>query len=657
MRRLRQRRACTRKKWVSVEIVCLVVTAGFLGFITFESDEVSAGTTWYVGSGPGNDTAFLGYAVTVLANPGDTVFVHSGVYNDNLWINKTITLIGEDRNTTIIDGGGGAGPVIQLDSADWVNITGFTIRYGAFGVYIVWSSYVRIQGNEIYGNNGGEGFFTVGSSNNIFTDNIVHDNTRHGFFFQDNPYPNNNLIKGNVIYNNGWCGIYFEDDPWNNWIINNTVYNNSNEGIFIELGTNNSIIGNIVHHNGLGSINPRGGIHISSSNDNSIEGNLIHNNQNGIILGHSVWGAYSDRNTIVGNMICNNNDAGIRLEEASDNTFIENSIFDNYNNVYMEQQSRDNNFINCSLSNATQDEFNITDDSHAILLNTTFNKTRAYYGDTLSDIVVMWFTHVHVMYYNGTPVSYAEVWINDTFGNPMLYMPVDSQGWIRWFVVIEYMEQDMVGDHIGDKFYRTPHSVTATDGSLWGYAEPFMDKSKTVTIILGNHTTLYLYPGWNLISLPIQTYPALKTVLDSIEGDYDAVQWFDIADKEDRWKHHHISKPHELNDLKDIYHTMGFWIHVTDPNGTTLTVYGDIFSFSQPVPLSVGWNQVGFPSLSNKTTTSALNKLVYGVEVDAIFTFEGATQTWEAVGPGNDFILGKGYWMHATQDCVWEVPL
>ncbi len=39
----------------SIVIVFLVVTAGFLGFITFETDVVSAGTI-YVGSGHGNHT-------------------------------------------------------------------------------------------------------------------------------------------------------------------------------------------------------------------------------------------------------------------------------------------------------------------------------------------------------------------------------------------------------------------------------------------------------------------------------------------------------------------------------------------------------------------------------------------------------------------------
>jgi hypothetical protein len=127
----------------------------------------------------------------------------------------------------------------------------------------------------------------------------------------------------------------------------------------------------------------------------------------------------------------------------------------------------------------------LTEDSHAILLNTTFNKTRVYYGDTFSTLTVKWFMHVKVIYWNGSPVSYADIWVNETSGTDMFFGQVDSQGWTRWIVVTEYIEQDKDGDHIGDRFYYTPHNVTATDGNLWGYADPNMDISKVVLIILG----------------------------------------------------------------------------------------------------------------------------------------------------------------------------
>ena len=80
-----------------------------------------------MGSGPGNSTNSIQDAIDSFASPGDTVFVYSGMYNENVVVNKTITLQGEDRDLTIINGSGGD---VVLLSANWANITGFTVTGG-----------------------------------------------------------------------------------------------------------------------------------------------------------------------------------------------------------------------------------------------------------------------------------------------------------------------------------------------------------------------------------------------------------------------------------------------------------------------------------------------------------------------------------------------
>jgi hypothetical protein len=66
---------------------------------------------------------------------------------------------------------------------------------------------------------------------------------------------------------------------------------------------------------------------------------------------------------------------------------------------------------------------------------------------------------------------------------------------------------------------------------------------------------------------------------------------------------------------------------------------------------------VGYPSLFNRTRDDALNNLNYGTDVDAIWTFNAATQTWQEIGPGDSFELGRGYWIHSKVTKVWDVPL
>jgi hypothetical protein len=167
-----------------------------------------------------------------------------------------------------------------------------------------------------------------------------------------------------------------------------------------------------------------------------------------------------------------------------------------------------------------------------------------------------------------------------------------------------------------------------------------------------------LTKGWNFISLPtIQDDTDIQTVLQSIEGDYDALQWYNASDSRDPWKSYHVSKPSHLNDLSDINHEIGIWIHITKAGGTTLYLEGDRPITPRFLTLHFGWNLVGYPSNHSMPRDEALNTLFFGFEVDAVQyydTSEGRLKTLEE----NDLIEpGKGYYIHAKTDCVWEVPL
>jgi hypothetical protein len=186
-----------------------------------------------------------------------------------------------------------------------------------------------------------------------------------------------------------------------------------------------------------------------------------------------------------------------------------------------------------------------------------------------------------------------------------------------------------------------------------------MNESKTINIILYNGTLLNLENGWNLVSLPrIQSDTNLQTVLQSIEGRYDSVQWYNINDSNDHWKHYHISKPSYMNDLGKLNHTIGFWLHITDFQGTTLVVFGEELIAEQNITLYPGWNLVGYPSKSNKTRDVALDNLFYGADVDSIWTYNATIQKWVELDDTEDYFeVGKGYWVHSKVTDVWNVPL
>ncbi|KYK22285.1 hypothetical protein AYK25_02480 [Thermoplasmatales archaeon SM1-50] len=231
------------KNSIVLGILVLFVGASVVSGYQINSNPQPLGRGWlYVGgSGPGNYTTIQ--SAINDANPGDTVFVYNGTYSEHVVVNKTIDLIGENRDTTIIDGGG-AGSVVCVTS-DGVTISGFTIQNGFHGI-------------------------VLGSSSN-------------------------NTIASNNASHNNVCGIYLELSN-NTAIIDNTASNNS-EGIFLGYSSNNTIIGNNASNNYLGILL------ISSSNNTIIGNNASHNNC-GIYLGYEF--SSGNNNHLYHNNLINN---------------------------------------------------------------------------------------------------------------------------------------------------------------------------------------------------------------------------------------------------------------------------------------------------------------------------------------------------------------
>ena len=65
---------------------------------------------------------------------------------------------------------------------------------------------------------------------------------------------------------------------------------------------------------------------------------------------------------------------------------------------------------------------------------------------------------------------------------------------------------------------------------------------------------------------------------------------------------------------------------------------------------------VGYPSLTEYNREIGLNNLGFVVDVDVIRWYDAATGTWIEMGPDDEFVFGRGYWMHSQEDTTWEVP-
>jgi len=108
--------------WLSLAMVLSLIV---IVDVTMDLTLNVGGTTLYVNTtGSGGAYTKIQDAINA-SKDGDTVFVYSGTYYENVVVNKTINLKGEDKDLTIIDGGG-IGDVVRV-IADWVNISGFNI--------------------------------------------------------------------------------------------------------------------------------------------------------------------------------------------------------------------------------------------------------------------------------------------------------------------------------------------------------------------------------------------------------------------------------------------------------------------------------------------------------------------------------------------------
>jgi parallel beta-helix repeat protein len=165
---------------------------------------------------------------------GDTIEVAEGNYHEHIVINKTVSLIGESRYGTVILGDG-TGTVVYV-LANNVNITGFAITNGYIGIETDWRYHqkVNVIWNIIDHNTIGVKLYEV--YNSTFSDNYVSYNNYCGILLINN-FPNlsNNTIINNVIWHNGY-GIWMDNSDGNTIYHNNFI--NNKQQVRIDWGNN-----------------------------------------------------------------------------------------------------------------------------------------------------------------------------------------------------------------------------------------------------------------------------------------------------------------------------------------------------------------------------------------------------------------------------------
>lgn len=290
------------------------------------------------------------------ATNGDTIYVYNGTYTENLVVDKRVTLQGEDMSNTVIDGNGGN--VLYIKSSH-VNISGFTIRNGSYGIYMVIGRSCMVTECDIYSNKHGI-FFWRSCRDNMIRDCILHSNTDHGIFIF--MAGNNNSVTDCTAYSNGKTGIMLQKSCSNNTIANCSATSNQQTGICLFQACNNNTIQDCnADSNGVTGIaiqqacdnntiancsaisNPQNGICVfQASSDNQIANCVVQDSINGIFVSHASAG-----NTVAG---CDMSESinGIHISHASSgNAVTDCDSSESINGIRVSHASAANMVIGC----------------------------------------------------------------------------------------------------------------------------------------------------------------------------------------------------------------------------------------------------------------------------------------------------------------------
>jgi parallel beta-helix repeat protein len=572
-----------------------------------------------------------------------------------------------------------------------INITNLTIDNTDIGIEVYLSSEILIESNNISQNI--YGVFADRSSDTFIRNNTLDNNRASGIYFtrsrenfiEEHYISNNeygiylyyqnidNILNLNYIHSNQKDGIYLESSCTNNNVDNNTIFSNNGNGIYLYTSSSNIITFNNI------SLNIENGYYSWGSGYNLIKGNKVslnteigiycHGNFPNDIIDNEVVFNYKQgilihtttkTNNIIGNNVSSNKDHGIRLRLTSNanvlNNYISNNSDDGIFLWYVDNSIIKNNCISSNMGDGIH--LSVLHVFNNIIINNNvssnigygFNISSAEYNIIFNNLVsenqygfYLFKASNNSIYFNNIINNMNQAYDDKHDNNWNNTYPLSGNYWSDYFGTDNYKgpNQDIPGsDGIGD----TNYSIDIDSVDNYPLIQPIENYS-------------LLFPGWNLISTPyIQQKQDIASVLEMIDGYYDAVQWYDVTELNDHWKHNKLGKPHG-NDLVNLNENKSFWINVNASNGAVLLHNGTHPASNQNVQIHPGWNMVGYPSHTSYDRAVGLNNLIFGIDVDCIQWYDAFDKTWHFLGSDDDFVPGMGYWVHSKVEATWEVPI
>ncbi len=379
-------------KRTALTVAFLVLLSAFV--VTIAVFPEVRGATLYVGGvGPGNYTTIQAAIDDV--NPGDTVFVYNGTYSERLEVGVSLSLTGENRDTTIVDGGG-SGTVVRV-TANWTNVSGFTLtNSGKYsndaGLELYYVQDCRIT--DINASKDGDGISLIHSDFNSVTNNTVTLNNHSGIELQSS---DDNVVSNNYAFWNNRSGVYLSRSRRttlsDNIMVGDGIrlYGSSFwEWASHQIDTSNIVNGRPIYYwktiNGAGVPADAGqvilvdctdvritdqnlsnvtmGIDVVVSAGTIVSGNTISNartgveiisSQNSVLTNNAISGkdygirlVESHSSIVVGNNVTNGGFAGIYIYESNGVTIANNTGYNNTGSGLTLRSSHDTTIVNNS---------------------------------------------------------------------------------------------------------------------------------------------------------------------------------------------------------------------------------------------------------------------------------------------------------------------
>jgi len=530
-------------------------------------------------------------------------------------------------------------------------------RSGRYGIYLQGGRTESIVADSSLESSGNYGLYAVSSDLNV--ENVtITENTKSGICFTSGKAF---TIRNSMIDGNGGGIIYGGSAATGNAVVeDNIITDNIGSGVLISLAEEKSAtLKNNKIDNNVGSSSD--GIYCKIAGTGgmvTIENNSVANSgDDGIYLIRA-------KNSILVNNNISTNGYGIRLDSSLNNLIYHNNFKNNHKyNAYDNGESNSWDDGYPSGGNYWED-YNGEDVDNDGIGDTPYNISGTAGAQDQYPLMEPW---------NGIDpdpdITYPvinSVILNTTDPNTGDDILVTVNATDNVEVTAVTADDLPLSDNDGDDIWmgtiiaiNGTHTVNISASDAAGNTVYDEMANYTATTLPASGTTLNLYTGWNLISLPLMPEDtSIASLLSSINGNYSIIWEYIASDTSDHWKKYDPSAPFG-NDLTNMEAGKGYWIMMISDD--TLFISGTVPE-STDINLKIGWNLIGYNSLDNQPIAEALSSISGNYTIGWAYDASDTADHWKKYdfgAPfGNDLAnmeAGKGYWIMMTTDDILEI--